>query len=111
MRSFFPFIQLLPLLFIGLTVFGIVMITLGLRGRPIFASPRCRKCNYDLHNMQFLSEEIGNCPECGVSLASPNAVTFGRWQRQPRRIVWGVVLVALPWVLGVAMFYILRSNM
>ena len=52
MRNLF---MLLPILTIALTVVGIVLVTLGVRGRPVFALPRCRKCGYDLRNMQFLS--------------------------------------------------------
>lgn len=87
------------LLAAGLTLVGVVMLTLGVRGRPVFALPRCRRCKYDLRNMQFMSSEIGNCPECGTSLAVVDAVTFGNWRRQPRRIMAGVALITLPWAL------------
>jgi hypothetical protein len=110
MRAFFPLISIVPLLCIALSITGIALITLGLRGRPVFSSPRCRKCDYDLRNMQFLSGEVGNCPECGVSLATPDAVTFGRWRRQPRRIVWGSVLLVLPWFGLVGLFFVMRSR-
>ena len=80
MRNVF---MLAPILLIAVTVVGIVLITLGVRGRPVFASPRCRKCGYDLRNMQFMSAEIGACPECGARLSGTDSVTFGRWQRRP----------------------------
>jgi hypothetical protein len=81
MRAF-PFISLLPFVFLIFSIAGIVLITLGVRGRPIFAAPRCRKCGYDLRNISFASDDVGNCPECGTTLSSPDAVTFGRWRRQ-----------------------------
>jgi hypothetical protein len=84
------------------------MITQGVRGRPIFALPRCRKCGYDLRNMQFMSSEIGNCPECGAPLSAKNGVTFGRWQRRPWLIVIGVALLALPWLAAIPAAYLAR---
>jgi len=110
MRAF-PFISLLPFVFLIFSIAGIVLITLGVRGRPIFAAPRCRKCGYDLRNISFASDDVGNFPECGTTLSSPDAVTFGRWRRQPKKIVWGVVFVALPWIIGLAMMFVVRNRM
>ena len=100
----------LPLLMIAVTVIGIVLVTLGVRGRPVFALPRCRKCAYDLRNMQFLSEELGNCPECGSQLSGPKGVTFGRWQRRPKQIVLGVVLLVLPFASFIPATYVMRQS-
>ena len=108
MRMIFP---LLPLLFVGLSVAGVVLLTLGIRGRPIFALPRCARCKYDLRNMPFTSAEIGNCPECGANLAAPDAVTFGGWRRRPRQIVFGVVLLLLPWAVSVPLAFMARQQM
>ena len=88
---------ILPFLAFAGAIAGIVFVTLGVRGRPVFSSPRCAKCGYDLRNMQFMSDEIGNCPECGAPLAGPTGVTFGRWERRPKQVVLGVALLALPW--------------
>jgi hypothetical protein len=107
------FLQLLPLFAIAVTIIGLVLLTLGLRGRPVFSSPRCAKCGYDLRNMQFMSaagDSIGNCPECGVALGQAGAVTFGKWQQQPRRIVLGVVVIILPWLATFAGFAYLRTQ-
>ena len=95
--------SIIPFVFLIFSVAGIVVVTLGVRGRPIFAAPRCRKCGYDLRNVSFTSDDVGNCPECGTPLSSPDAVTFGRWRRQPKKIVWGVVLVALTFVPALAL--------
>ena len=105
------FIPLSPVLIAIFALAGVVVTALGIRGRPVFASPRCRKCGYDLRNVQFMNADAAmKCPECGQSLADPAAVSFGTWQRQPRRIVWGFALIALPWVAGLALFA-LRSRM
>ncbi len=100
----------LPLLALAVSIAGIVFITLGLRGRPTFASPRCRKCGYDLRNMQFMSDAIGNCPECGTPLAGPSGVSFGRWERRPRQVVLGVVLLAVPWLAAIPANYIAQRT-
>ena len=102
--------MLMPILLTALTVVAIVLITLGVRGRPVFALPRCGKCGYDLRNMQFMSDEIGNCPECGSPLAGPSGVTFGRWQRRPKQIVVGVILLVLPWAGLVPATYVMRRT-
>lgn len=97
--------MLIPIAFIAITIIGIVVLTLGVRGRPVFASPRCRKCGYDLRNMQFMSDAIGNCLECGAVLSAPDGVSFERWQRRPRQIVLGAVLLALPWAAMIPLSY------
>ena len=109
-RFFFP---LIPLIVLAISVVGVVVLTLGIRGRPIFSSPRCGKCGYDLRNVQFLGQqEVGNCPECGTSLSQSGGVSFGRWQRRPRQIVLGVVLLVLPWLLLIpTVYFINRARM
>ncbi|MGB7160894.1 MAG: hypothetical protein WBD40_22715 [Tepidisphaeraceae bacterium] len=100
--------SVIPLVILALSIAGIVVLTLGVRGRPIFSSPRCAKCSYDLRNVQFLSQDVGNCPECGAALSALGGVSFGRWQRRPRQIVWGFVLLALPWILAIPTAYVMR---
>ncbi len=107
MRSAF---MLIPMAFIAITILGIVVVTLGVRGRPIFASPRCRTCGYDLRNMQFMTDEIGACPECGTDLSGATGASFGRWQRRPRQIMLGVVLLVLPWIAMIPTSYFLRRT-
>jgi hypothetical protein len=110
MRAF-SLISLLPFVFILFSIAGIALITLGVRGLPIFSAPRCRRCGYDLRTIHFTSDDVGNCPECGNALSSPDAVTYGRWRRQPKKIVWGVVLVAVPWLVGLTMMFVVRNRM
>lgn len=102
--------SLLPLLAIAVSIIGIALLTLGIRGRPVFSHPHCRKCGYDLRNMQFASEAIGDCPECGLSLAAPGAVSFGRWQCRPKQIVLGLAVLALPWIAGAVGSYVMRMT-
>src|SRR5688500_9363773 len=104
-------LALLPLVAVAMSVFGLVWLTLGVRGKPIFSSPRCAKCGYDLRNMQFMPPEtVGNCPECGNDLAAAGGVTFGRWKAQPSRIVVGVAMMILPWVLTFVLVFAMRSR-
>jgi hypothetical protein len=92
--------SLMPLLFLILSLGGLVMLTLGVRGQPVFALPRCAKCSYDLRGLLATApEHLGACPECGSPLDPLGAVSFGRWRRNPRQIVWGVILMGLPWSL------------
>ena len=106
------FLAWLPVVIVILSAIGLALIVLGVRGQPIFSSPRCAKCGYDLRNVQFMSSDAaaGACPQCGNGLASVGAVSFGRWQQQPRRIVWGVVLLVLPWVLAIGAVAVARSR-
>src|SRR5215207_5998107 len=101
------YFALLPLVAVAFAIAGVVMIALGIRGRPVFGLPRCAKCGYDLRNVPFASVADGaemKCPECGQTLADPAAVTFGKWQRQPKRIVAGVVVLVAPWLFLLLLF-------
>jgi hypothetical protein len=101
----------IPVIIVIFSLVGLVLIVLGVRGQPIFSSPRCAKCGYDLRNVQFMSDEaVRNCPECGNDLARVAAVSFGKWQRQPKRIVYGVALLLLPWALGFGIAVYARSR-
>lgn len=83
------------LVLLVLVVVAIVQITLGFRGRPTFSEPRCAACNYDLRAANYLDGKPKACPECGKSLEAPNAVSFGRYQRAPRRIYAGLLILIL----------------
>ena len=110
--SSYSLLAFLPIVVVILSAIGLAMLVLGFRGQPIFSSPRCAKCGYDLRNVQFMSSDaaVGNCPECGNELARVGAVSFGRWQQQPKRIVWGVALLVLPWVLAGGAFHLVRGG-
>jgi hypothetical protein len=85
----------MALVFFVLMIAACVVIALGFRGRPVFTSPRCARCGYDLRAMNFMTGSEGTCPECGAKLGEPSAVTFGKLQRRTRMIGVGVVLLAL----------------
>jgi hypothetical protein len=87
-----------PLAVLGISIAGVVLITLGSRGVPVFSAPRCAKCNYDLRAINFLSGDITICPECGASFSAPRAVNYGRLQRSPRQIALGITMLVMPWV-------------
>ena len=64
---------------------AIVLVVVGVRGRPVFQSPTCAKCGYDLRSMNFMSADVGVCPECGANLGVHGAVNFARLQRRAGR--------------------------
>lgn len=75
----------------GISVAGILLLALGLRGRRVGADETCRQCGYDLRGR---AGDAAACPECGTSLATPGAIFRGRRRRRPLLIVLGT-LVAL----------------
>jgi hypothetical protein len=88
---------------------GAVVIALGIRGRAVFASPRCAKCSYDLRAVNFLTQQVGSCPECGADLGQPAAVTFGQLQRRPSMIIAGVIIALSPLLLMVLLVMVPRA--
>ncbi len=89
-----------PLLVLALLVasplLGVIMLTLGIRGRARFGAPTCSKCGYDLRAANFMAGTPGACPECGVDLTGDKAVSFGRYQRSRKKIIAGIGLLLLP---------------
>ncbi len=69
----------------------IALIVIGLRGRPVWSSPSCAKCGYDLRARK--PDETAECPECGADLTGPRGVRFARPSRLHRS--WGLVIFAL----------------
>lgn len=68
---------------------GLVIIRLGLRGRRVGDTPRCRQCDYDLTG-QDLSQPTARCSECGATLSAPDAIVRGQ-----RRILLVVAVVGV----------------
>jgi len=103
---FFPII-VMPLAIAA--VFGAGLLARGMRGAPVFSEPRCAKCKYDLRGS--FPNAPTNCPECGASLATPNAVSWGKNVRQPRLIRIGAAMLGLPLLILAAMLFgTLRSG-
>jgi hypothetical protein len=102
-------LSILPLILLGLLIAGFAMIALGIRGRPVFSSPRCARCSYDLRAVNFMTQQAGTCPECGADLSTPRAVTFGKLQKRPGLIALGIGLALSPLLL-VPVMYLARSS-
>lgn len=92
-----------------LPTIGIVLITLGIRGRARFSSPTCAKCHYDLRAANYMGGAPTACPECGTDLTPPKAVSFGRYERSAKKIVVGIVLVLLAIAVPVGFAFVQRS--
>ena len=90
--------QIMILLVALLPVVGVVLLTLGIRGRATFSSPTCTKCGYDLRAANFMTDQPGACPECGADLSGAKAVSFGRYERSRNKIITGACLLLLPFV-------------
>ncbi|HEY7088568.1 MAG TPA: hypothetical protein VH518_10795, partial [Tepidisphaeraceae bacterium] len=99
------FLFLLILLIVGAALLG-----MGLRGSPVFTSPRCARCNYDLRAMNFMSGQIGSCPECGADLSAPRAVTFGRLQSRRGLVGLGATLMTLSLLAAVLIPFAVRAT-
>src|SRR6266496_5872905 len=104
-------INLAPIALIAVALVGLIVLTLGVRGRPDLSSPRCARCSYDLRAVSFMSEQsAGVCPECGAQLSESGAVSFGKWRRQPRLVIGGLTLIALPVLVGLGLGAMPRSR-
>ena len=97
MNSSFHWMNLVvALLIVAVPLLGVIMLTLGIRGRARFSSPTCTKCSYDLRAANFMAGAPGACPECGTDLAIAKAVSFGRYERSRKKIIGGIGLLLLP---------------
>jgi hypothetical protein len=68
-------------------VIGVVLTTLGLRGRGIDDHPLCRRCGFDL----FGSSGSMRCPECGSEL-SAKVIRHGHRVVRRRPLTVGLIL-------------------
>ncbi|HZL36423.1 MAG TPA: hypothetical protein VFC78_13975 [Tepidisphaeraceae bacterium] len=80
-----------PAFLIAITVVGIVLASIGLRGRRIDSHPLCRRCGFDLIGKPQASTV---CSECGADLGRPRAVRIGHRQKHSR-LLW----IAGAWLL------------
>lgn len=104
------YFSLLPLLVIVLFFVGLVLAVIGFRGRPVFTTPRCARCQYDLRTLNFLEGTADRCPECGSELGIAGNVSFGRLKGWPKMIIWGLLMMILPWGLLFAAFFAIRPT-
>lgn len=99
MRLIFPVLIYLPLLLAAVTI-----IRLGWRGRPVWTTPHCGGCGYDLRGRD--PEQLADCPECGAELGGKRGITYARPGGHRWGVMtWGVVVAIMP-VLIVAGFWI-----
>jgi len=73
----------------GVSLFGLLLLVLGVRGRRIDDHPLCRKCKYDLVGTADLQ---ANCPECGSELSRSRATRFGNRKRKRKTLVLGLLI-------------------
>lgn len=99
-------ISLLPILLI---LVGLVLLVRGIRGEADLSYPTCAKCGYDLRQRDLTAEGLA-CPECGLSLALPRAVNFGRYRRRPRMALAGAMLVLIPCALVGVSHYVTANR-
>lgn len=79
------------ILFSGVSLFGLLLLILGVRGKRIDDHPLCRKCKYDLIGTPELP---ANCPECGAKLSKRKATRSGNRKRRRAMLSVGIVILA-----------------
>jgi hypothetical protein len=82
----------LTLISSAMLLIGAVLVWKGARGRYVGDHPHCRHCTFDLYGLPAGHER---CPECGSDLHVANAFTTGKWERRPRLILPGLLLLGL----------------
>src|SRR2546425_9427727 len=97
--------MLLLVIVLLLAMFGLAMIFRGLARAPTLSEPRCAKCGYDLRGFALTTPT--RCSECGSDLTLRSAVRWGEYQRQPRWMIVGVVLLLLS---GVSCVLLLKTR-
>ena len=87
------------IIIIMLTVAGLAVLYVGLRGVGIRAKPHCRKCKYTL----YPPNEGAVCPECGLDLSKKRNVKRGH-RRRLRSMIGTSILLLLSALLGGSWF-------
>lgn len=77
---------------VAVTLLGVLLLALGLRGRVVGDQPHCRACKFELTGLD-LSPAESVCPECAAELAVPKAVRSGLRVRRRGAIILAVVLL------------------
>ena len=90
-----------------LSLLGLVLAVVGVRGRRVGTHPTCGRCGFDLYGGTLAG---GRCNECGRELVGRRAVRIGHRRRRPWLVALGVVAL-LPGLLAVGvMGYILAAG-
>jgi hypothetical protein len=85
-----------PMILLLVSLGGVLLVALGIRGRRINDHPSCRRCGFDL-----LGVHPGGaaCPECGSDLRRPRRVRRGVRERRPRVLAGGALLLLVALVI------------
>ncbi|MCH8260500.1 MAG: hypothetical protein IIC46_09875, partial [Planctomycetes bacterium] len=73
----------------GVSLFGLLLLVLGVRGKRIDDHPLCRKCKYDLVGTAQLPTK---CPECGSELSKNRATRIGNRKHRHSMLVAGLII-------------------
>ncbi len=72
---------------------GVILLSLGRRGRRLDRTPVCRTCGVDISATLPQSK---TCPECGSGLNRPKAVRLGHRKHIIPLVILGAILTLLP---------------
>ncbi len=87
---------------------GLILITLGVRGRWRRDQPRCAGCGQIVGPHEIV--ERGRCPECGRDLAAEGGVRFFSRRVRPVAIVIGAILAIGSLAVPVAASLVIRAT-
>lgn len=108
----------LPILLLSallVSLLGVAVLLLALRGRLVAAGPHCRACRFDLRGLALAPPTPDGpapvCPECGRAIAGPADVRDGLRKRSRSLLTVGLLLTLGPWAaVGAAAYANSRAN-
>ena len=78
-----------------LTVIALALLIKGLRGKIISTDPHCKKCKYNISNLNTQVNKATNCPECGHDITNPNSTQPYLRTKQKRYITAAILFTLL----------------
>ncbi|HEX8342667.1 MAG TPA: hypothetical protein VF624_17320 [Tepidisphaeraceae bacterium] len=88
---------LLPAVFVVLSIAGLVLLRIGLRGRATDDHPLCAACGFDLFGKP---DGVTQCGECGADVSPPAAVRVGHRERRARPLAAAVTCLLIAAFIG-----------